>query len=96
MATITLTFQSVSVPTNTSASVTVYEDVGNDGSGSATDPNGKSYDNSATATLADGTTSYDLSGFDGGAGNAYWLEYSLGNSDVTRTASIGHDASLSV
>lgn len=100
MADIELTLSNVSVPANTSGSITLYEDVGADGSGSSTDPNGKAYDNSDTVSLVDGTTSYTLSGFDASAadlantGNEYWLEHSLSNSDVESTARVTYDVTI--
>lgn len=95
MADLTLSFDAVSVPANASASVTVYEDVGADGSGPNTDPNGRAYDNAATVSLSDGTTSYSVSGFDGGTGNDYWLETEFENTDITVAASSDHPATLS-
>jgi hypothetical protein len=88
MSNLTVTLTAVSVPQNASASLTLYEDVGDDGSGSNTDPNGKSYDNSDTVSLSDGTTSYTLSGFAGETGNAYWLEFQASNTDDVSTAEI--------
>lgn len=76
------------VPANTSLTITVYEDVGADGSGANTDPNGKSYDNSATESVADGTNTYSLTGLDGSSGNEYWLEVVPGTSDLTETATL--------
>ena len=67
------------IPAGTSITLTLYEDVGNDGTGASTDAIGNSYDNSASATLsggADETT--DLAGFDGGGStNAYWVHLQL-------------------
>ncbi len=89
MATYDLSFSGVSIPTNASASVTLYEDVGADGSGSSTDPNGKEYDNSDTLSLSDGTTSYSTGDvFDGSSGNAVWVEFTADHTDVVATAEI--------
>lgn len=55
--------------------ITVYEDVGGDGSGANTDALGNSYDNSQTIALSGGATELNaLPDLDGGTGNDYWLE----------------------
>jgi len=87
MATVDLSFSAVSVPANTSASVTVEEDTDGDGT----------FENSDTISLSDGVTGYTSAGvFDASAGNEYRLVYNLDNSDVTQTAEITHPATLSV
>jgi len=96
MADLTLSYEAVSVPANTSATVTVYEDVGGDGSGPNTDPNGRAYDNADTVSLSDGTTSYSLTGFAGGAGNDYWIESELSNTNLEVAAEEDFAATLSV
>lgn len=89
MTELTVSFGSVSVPSGTSGTVTVYEDVGADGSGSNTDPNGKPYNNSDSFSLSDGVTSYTTGDvFDGSSGNEFWLEIELDNTDVTKTAEV--------
>lgn len=87
MATIDLT-TTATVPANTSLTVTVYEDVGNDGAGANTDPNGKAYDNSASQSVSSGTNTYSLTGFDKGLGNAYWIRVQPDNTDETATATL--------
>jgi len=78
------------VSKSTSIDITVYEDVGDDGTGSATDPNGKAYDNSATVSINDGLNTYTLSGFDGSSGNAVWVQIDLdsGQEAITKFPSI--------
>lgn len=67
--------------------VTVYEDVGDDGSGANTDAIGNSYDNSDTVTLAGGTDETNaLTGFDGSNGNAYWCQLQPTVTNVTDDA----------
>lgn len=87
MATVLLDV-TATVPSQTSLDITVYEDVGDDGSGGKTDPNGKAYDNSDTASINDGSHHYHLTGFQGGSGNAYWIQVEPGGTDNTRTASL--------
>lgn len=94
MASLELTFTRVNIPTGTSASVTIYEDVGNDGTGGSTDPNGKPYDNAATVSLSDATTTYTISGFDVHDTNAYWFETTLDNTDNTVTAEVEFPVSI--
>lgn len=74
MADITLS-TTATIPTNTSVSVTVYEDANGDGTA----------DNTATQSIDDGSNSYTLSGFNGQLTNDYWVELSLDTSDVTIT-----------
>jgi hypothetical protein len=86
-----ITFSAVQVPLNSGGiSVTLYEDVGDDGSGSNTDPNGKAYNNSYTIQLSDKTTTYLTDdSFDASSGNALWLEFEIGPpSDITTVASV--------
>lgn len=91
MAVLDLSFSAVSVPTNTSASVTVYEDVDDNGGSNSTtlsDGSTLSYDNSDSVSLSDGVTSYSTGDvFAGGSGNRYWVQTTLSNTDVTVTAS---------
>lgn len=77
-ATITVT-TTTTIPANTSITLTLFEDVGNDGSGANTDAIGNSYDNSASVVLAGGAAeTNDLTGFDGGGSqNAYWIRLEL-------------------
>ena len=80
------------IPSGTGISLTVYEDVGADGAGSATgspDALGNPYDNEATQALSGGSESFTLSGFDGGTSrNDYWVKVELsGNSADVTTAS---------
>jgi len=87
MATVDLSFGGVSVPANTSASVTIEEDVGATGA----------FNNSDTISLSDATTSYTSANtFDASSGNKYRLVYDVSNSDVEQTAEITHPATLSV
>lgn len=88
MASIDLTTTATIPSTSQSITVTVYEDVGNDGSGASTDPNGRAYDNSASQSIAAGTNTYSLTGFSGGLGNAYWARIEPGTSDETTTATL--------
>lgn len=77
-STITIT-TTTSIPASTSITVTLFEDVGADGSGASTDAIGNNYDNSASVTLAGGTDeTNDLTGFDGGSStNDYWAHFQL-------------------
>jgi len=68
--------------------VTVYEDVGADGTGPSSDPNGKAYDNSATQQVEGGTNTYRLDGFDSSSGNEYWLRAELSSTDRTQTPTL--------
>lgn len=74
MADIDLT-TTASVPSGTSITVTVYEDVG----GSA--------ENVASQAIDDGTNTYTLSGFDGNGGS-YWIEAAFDHIEVTKTAEL--------
>lgn len=77
------------VPTNTSITVTLYEDVGQDGSGGSTDAIGNAYDNSASVVLSGGSETNTLTGFDGGSStNDYWfrLEFDGDGSDPSLDA----------
>lgn len=67
------------IPTGTSITCTLFEDVGNDGAGANTDALGNSYDNSASGSLSAGTgNTLTLTGFDGGSStNAYWAHLEL-------------------
>lgn len=75
------------IPTGASVTLTLYEDVENDGTGPNTDALGNAYDTAASATLsggADETTA--LSGFDGGGTeNAYWLRIEFGGDGADPT-----------
>lgn len=82
MADIDLT-TTVSVPSGTSITVTVYEDV--DGDGSA--------ENTASQAIDDGTNTYSLSGFDANGGS-YWIEAEFDTNDVTKTAELDSAALL--
>ncbi|WP_414837458.1 hypothetical protein ACK3SF_04265 [Candidatus Nanosalina sp. VS9-1] len=68
------------VPTDTTATVTVYEDT--TGNGTA--------DSEQTITLQDGTSSYSLTNLSGGTGNDYWMHIELENSNVEKTAVINN------
>lgn len=98
MVAIDFTLQGVNIPNNTSASVTIYEDVGNNGGGnSETVANSYSvdYDNKDTVSLSDGTTSYSTADvFDGSTGNEYQVYLSQDNTDVTVTAETTFDLTL--
>lgn len=98
MADVTVTFTAVNIPTNTSVALTVYEDVGNDGTGASsfTDANGTShnYDNSNSTTLSNGVTSYTLTGFNGGAGDGYYVDLQPDNTDDVSTASLTEQVSV--
>lgn len=77
MTDLTLT-TTATVPTNTSIVITVYEDT--DGDGVA--------ENSADQSIAGGTNSYTLSGFNGSSGNDIWFEVEYGNTSITNAASV--------
>lgn len=94
-----VTFNAVSIPANSGGiSFIIYEDVGADGSGANTDPNGKNYDNSDTLSLSDGTTSYTTANtFDGADGNEIWWQFQAGPpSDISTVADITTDISITV
>lgn len=71
-------FNNVSLPTNTSGTLTVYED----------ESGGSTADTSNSVSLTDGKTQYSVSGFDASSGNSVWIEVSVDNSDVTTTGSV--------
>lgn len=69
--------------------VTIYEDVGNDGTGPNTDPAGKPYDNAETVSLSGGTETFTLNNLDGSSGNAVWPHITYGaSSDYTQTSTL--------
>ena len=68
------------IQTETTATVTVYEDTSGDGSAN----------NEETITLEDGQNSYSLTGLSGGEGNDYWMHIELENSNVEKTAVINN------
>lgn len=78
MASLKVTFNNVSIPSGSSATLKVVEDPDGDGV----------YENSASTSMSDATTQYTLSGFDGVSGNNVKVEVTLDNSDVTTTASV--------
>lgn len=85
MGTIDLT-TTTSIPTNTGITLHVYEDEGNTGTGSYTDPNGKAYDYHNSVALAGGTNETNtVSGFAAGSGNAYWIRPVFSIPNVTTT-----------
>lgn len=88
MAKLDITLNGVNLPTNTSGTVYVYEDVGNDGGSTGTSPGGFAYDNTNSTSLSSGTTTYTLSGFDGSSGNAVRVRYELDNTDTVSTAEL--------
>ena len=67
------------IPVGTSIDITLFEDVGNDQTGSQTDARNNDYDNKDTVTLSGGTDETNtLSGFDGGGTtNNYWVKVEL-------------------
>lgn len=67
------------IPGGTTISVTLFEDVGGDGSGANTDALGNAYDNSNSGALSGGGgNTLSLSGFDGGGStNDYWLKVDI-------------------
>lgn len=73
MADIDVSFGAVTLPSGASATLTVYEDTDQDGTA----------ENQDSASLSDGTTSYIVSGFDGGTGNDYWWDVEPSHSDIT-------------
>ncbi len=89
MTDLEISFSAVSIPSASDGiDITVYEDVGADGSGDNTDPNGKAYNNASTVSLADGVTSYTVSGFDGADGNEVWVRVMLSPGETTATPSV--------
>jgi hypothetical protein len=90
MVAIDVTLNGVSVPANSSATVTIYEDVGDDGgANSDTVANGYSvsYDNKDTIALSDGQTAYTTADvFDGLPGNSYQVATTLDTSDIEESA----------
>ena len=69
---------SATLPTNTSASVTVKQD----------ESGAQSTDNSESVTLTDGTTTSDLTSFTNTSGSTYWLTFLLSTSDDSTTPSV--------
>lgn len=91
MTEIEVTLQGVEIPTNTSVTLTVLEDVGDDGGSNtytAQDGTAYGYDNIDTITLSGGQTSYTVSGFDASSGNRVWPIYKPDNSDPEVTAKL--------
>jgi len=86
MSDIEVSFSSVSIPTDTSVDLVVYEDTSGDGNA----------DNQASTSMSDGTTTYTLSGFTGGAGNEYWWEVKPDNTDVAETAIVEVPVDLTI
>lgn len=74
----------VVLPTNTSGTVTVREDVGDTGT----------VDNTNSASLVDGQTTYTLSGFDASTGNDIETEVELDTTDDTLTAEVTEPVSV--
>jgi len=66
------------LPSNTSADVTVKQD----------ESGAKSADSTETVVLTDGTTDVALSSFSNNTGSTYWLTFSLSTSDDSATPSI--------
>ena len=88
-----LTLTTTSTLNDGSITVTVYEDVGGDGSGANTDALGNAYDNSASVSLAGGTDETNtLTGFDGTTGNDYWLQVEYGALTTVTDATPTFDA----
>jgi hypothetical protein len=69
---------SATLPTNTSASVTVKQD----------ESGGQTADGAESVTLTDGTTTADLTSFTNTDGSTYWLTFSLSTSDDSTTPSV--------
>ncbi|WP_292484119.1 hypothetical protein [Methanohalobium sp.] len=69
-----------SIPSSTSISIDVYEDLAGDGS----------TDNMVSLSIADGTNTYILDTLEGytDEGNIYWLDISLSTSDISITPSL--------
>lgn len=67
------------IPASASITLTLFEDVGADGSGANTDAIGNNYDNSASVSLTGGTSETNtLTGFDGGGStNDYWMHFAI-------------------
>lgn len=91
MSNVELTTTATIPSTNQGITVTVYEDT--DGDGTA--------ENSNSVSIADGTNTYTLSGFDGSSGNDWWLDVDLSttSSDITQSPRLDTatlDTSLSV
>ena len=78
MVDVNVSFSSVSIPSGTSATLTVYEDT--DGDGTA--------ENQASTSLLDGLTSYTLSGFDDVDTNDTWFDVKLENTDKTVASTV--------
>lgn len=76
------------VPSNTSVSLTLYEDVYGDGDGPNVDPNGIRFDNSNQISVQNGTNTYALSGFDVHPGNDYWTHTQFSTSNETASPRI--------
>lgn len=88
MATVDLT-TTATIGASDTVLVTIYEDVGNDGTGPNTDPNGTPYDNADTITIATGTNTYTSADvFQAGVGNAYWLGIQVDSTALTSTPTI--------
>lgn len=100
MADLEITFASVSIPAGVTVTLSVYEDVGGDGSGSSsfTAPDGTSipYDNSNSTTLTDGQTTYTLSGFDGSSGNNITPRLEPSTTDYESSKTIGEQMEITV
>lgn len=97
MPNLEITLSAVSVPSGASATLTVLEDVGDDGGANtytAQDGSTYDYDNSASTTLSTGETTYTLSGFDAAAGNRIWPVFEPDNSDVVSTSELSEPTSI--
>lgn len=85
-----VTLSGVTLPTNTSGTLYVYEDVGDGGGANSVTVDGTTihYDNVASAALVGGQTAYTLSGFDASSGNRIWPRYEIDNTDDVSTAEL--------
>ena len=90
MTNVDVTFSVVSIPANTSGTIYVYEDVGDDGGASQVTVGGTTinYDNTDSAALVDADTDYTLSGFDASSGNRIWARVEIDNTDDVTTAEL--------
>lgn len=69
------------VPSGTSGNIIFYEDVNANQDGTQVDANGRAYNNEQTIALEDGSNTYTLDNFTGGAGNDYWYDLDISNTD---------------
>lgn len=84
MVSLTIYFNTVSIPTNTSVTLYVDEDIDNDGV----------YENTGSTQLSDGVTQYSINGYDGSDGNdiRHHLEYST--TEITTSASLTENVEI--